>query len=109
MLYICLPSGLIPACNDRYLLAATSSAHVHANAQLQSCADVVACCLANYSIPGAQGIAMDLLKLVRYRAIEQAAAVMYLHVAAYNDAAIAFYLRHGFRRAALLKRFYSIT
>lgn len=56
-----------------------------------------------------QGIAMDLLKLVQYRAVEQVAAVMYLHVAAYNDAAIAFYSRHGFRRAALLKGFYSIT
>lgn len=56
-----------------------------------------------------QGIAMDLLKLVWYRAAEQAAAVLYLHVAAYNDAAVAFYLRHGFQRAALLKGFYSIT
>lgn len=61
------------------------------------------------SIPGAQGIAMDLLKLVWHQAVEQAAAVLYLHVAAYNDAAVAFYARHGFRRAALLKGFYLIT
>lgn len=56
-----------------------------------------------------QDIATDLMGLVHYRAIEQAARVLYLHVAAYNDVAIAFYTRCGFKRAALLKNFYLIN
>lgn len=56
-----------------------------------------------------QGIAGELLGLVGARAREAQALAVYLHVAAYNAAAVAFYVRHGFRRAALLRAFYSIT
>mmetsp|Transcript_10432 Transcript_10432/g.31415 ORF Transcript_10432/g.31415 Transcript_10432/m.31415 type:complete len:174 (+) Transcript_10432:2-523(+) len=56
-----------------------------------------------------QGIASDLLRLVEGRAREGGALALYLHVAAYNTAAVAFYTRHKFRRVALLKSFYSIT
>ncbi len=56
-----------------------------------------------------QGIASELLVLVEARARETGALALYLHVAAYNNAAVAFYSRHGFLRAALLKAFYSIT
>ena len=56
-----------------------------------------------------QGIASDLLRLVERRAGELSCRAVYLHVLAqFNAPAIAFYHRHGFWEASLLKGFYKI-
>ncbi len=56
-----------------------------------------------------QGIASDMLRLVEHRAREAGCRAIYLHVlAVYNASAVAFYHRHGFWEASLLKGFYNI-
>jgi ribosomal protein S18 acetylase RimI-like enzyme len=57
-----------------------------------------------------KGIASDLLRLVERRAGELSCRAVYLHVLAqFNAPAIAFYHRHGFWEASLLKGFYKIS
>ena len=55
-----------------------------------------------------QGIAHRLLGFALNYAAETACRAVYLHVAAFNQAARAFYARAGFRELALLPNFYTI-
>ena len=55
-----------------------------------------------------RGIAHRLLGRALQHAARAACRAVYLHVAAFNDAALAFYARAGFRQLATLPGFYTI-
>jgi ribosomal protein S18 acetylase RimI-like enzyme len=54
------------------------------------------------------GFAQRLLDFVMRYAAETACRAVYLHVAGFNNAAISFYQRAGFRQMAVLPDFYTI-
>ena len=55
-----------------------------------------------------RGLARRLLDTALRHAAGAACAAVYLHVAAFNEAAMAFYRRAGFRQLAVLPGFYTI-